>query len=159
MDVAVASYIRFKTKCGEYVALRNFQNFFVAETRNYNSVAYVFAPFYLSGNVSTRGGDAMQANLTTVPNALTTSIVNEAVLNSWLIEVRTLLLEYTGPGFTEGSLISQQIWSCISSTQDFEKLSIALSTPMDAAQADVPKRVLNTTLVGAIPPTGSIIAS
>lgn len=159
MDVAVATYIRLKNKCGNYVALRNFQNFFVAETRSFEGTQYVFAPFYVSGNISTRGGDSMQANLTTVPNALTTSMVVEAVLNSWLIEVKTLLLSFDGSNFSEDTVLSQQIWSCVSSTQDFEKLSIALSTPMDAARSDVPKRVLNSHLVGSLPPTGSIFSS
>jgi hypothetical protein len=158
MDVAVGSYIRFKNKCGGYVQLRNFQNFFVSETRTFGGTTYVFAPFYISGNVSTRGGDSMQANFTTIPNALTSSLTAEAVLNGWLIEVKTVLLNFVSGSFTEGQVLTEQIWSCSSKSDDFEKISVGLSTPLDATRAQVPKRVLSEFLVGALPPTGSIFA-
>lgn len=158
MDSAVASYIRFKDKCGAYVLQRNYQNFYVSETRLFNSINYVFAPFYISGNVSTRGGDAMQASFTTIPNPLTEALTSEATLNGWLIEVKTVLLNFSAGAFVESATLTEQIWSCNSKKTDSEKSTIGLSTPLDATRAQVPKRVLSEFLVGSLPPTGTILA-
>lgn len=160
MDVAVCHYVRFKQRGGSYVSSRSYQNFFVAESRNFGGVIYQFAPFAISGNTSNRGGDAMQASLVSVPNDITVSLFAEAVSSRWLLEVKTVLLSRTaGTVFSEASTITNEIWACTGGNEDHEKVTITLASPLDAARAQIPKRVLSSYLVGALPSTGSIYSS
>lgn len=173
MRIALANYIRFKYKTGEYVPARAYQNFFVGESRTVSTVIYQFAPFRITGNISNKGGDTAQASITTIPNALTVGLATEAVINYWLVEVKTLVIntETLAPengnqligtnagSFTEGGLISTEIWSCSTMGQDYEKITITLSSPLDAARKQIPRRVLSQVLVGSVPPTGTIAAS
>lgn len=159
-DVAFAHYIRFLDKSGAYIPNRNYQNFFVAEQRTFSGVGYVFAPFGLTGMTSTRGGDNPTTNLVSIPNDLSVSLVAEAALASWLVEVRTVNITVTEAGsMTEGAVLISDIWSCSSGNQDSEKIVLILSSPLDATQAQVPKRVLSSYLVGSVPPTGAISAN
>lgn len=173
MRVALANYIRFKYKDGTYIASRSYQNFFVGESRTLSGVIYPFAPFRISGNISNKGGDASQASLTTVPNALTVGICTEAVLNYWLLEISTYLITATSlaqptgnqligteaGSFTEGGLIATELWSCTTLSQDYEKITITLSSPLDAVRRQIPRRVLSQNLVGSVPTTGNITAA
>lgn len=173
MQVAIAHYIRFKYKDNTAVPSRSFQNFFVNESRTLNSVSYMFAPFKVTGNISSKGGDTATASIITVPNAITVGVATEAVLNYYLISIRTVLINAdtlapangnqligteTG-SFSEAGVISNELWSCSNLTQDYEKITISLSSPIDAARKQVPRRVLSQTLVGSVPPTGNIIAA
>lgn len=171
--VALANYIRFKFKDGSFIGAANYQNFFVSEVRAFNGVNYQFAPFRISGNISNKGGDNAQASLTTIPNALTVGLATESVLNAWMVQVSTLFVTVTSnaslygdqlfgpePGsFTEGGIIATEIWMCGNMSQDYEKITIGLLSPLDAARQQIPKRVLSETLIGSAPPTGFITGS
>jgi hypothetical protein len=173
MRIALAQYIRFKTKSNVYVPSRSYQNFFIGETRSLLGVPYTFAPFRISGSISNKGGDTAQASLTTIPNALTVGACTEAVLNYWLLEVSTYLISATSlapevgeqligtetGSFTEAGLLATELWSCSTMGQDYEKISITLSSPLDATRRQVPRRVLSEGLVGSVPATGNITAS
>lgn len=161
MDVAISSYIRFKAKNGGYIANRNFQNFFVGETRQYSGNYYPFAPFVISGNISTRSGDSLQANLVTIPNELTVAFISEAISNFWLMEHTVVLLAHnqTNNTFSENQLLSTELWSCAGGHQDDEKITISLNSPLDAARAQIPRRVISAALVGSVPPTGNIFTT
>ena len=170
--IAIAHYIRFKYKDGAYVPSRSYQNFFVGEIRALADVQYSFAPFRISGSISNKGGDAGQASLTTVPNALTVGVSTEAVLNYWLLEINTVLINATSiapetgnqlvgtetGSFTEGGLIATELWSCSNMNQDYEKITITLSSPLDAARKQIPRRVLSQNMVGSVPSTGTVTA-
>lgn len=173
MKIALANYIRFKYKDNTYVPARSYQNFFVGESRTVQGIAYPFAPFRITGNISNKGGDTAQASLTTIPNALTVGIASEAVLNYWLLEVSTYIITpsslapeagnqligiETG-SFSEGGLVTTELWSCSTMGQDYEKITISLASPLDATRRQIPRRVLNQVLVGSVPPTGTIAAS
>lgn len=173
MQVAIAHYIRFKYKDGSYVPARAYQNFFVGETRSFQDIIYAFAPFRITGNISNKGGDSSQASIVTIPNAITVGVATEAVLNYFMVEVKTIIVNATTlaqPGsnqligtetgsFTESGVVAQEIWSCGNMSQDYEKISISLLSPLDATRKQIPKRVLSQNLVGSVPPTGNIVAS
>jgi hypothetical protein len=173
MQVAIAHYIRFKYKDGTYVPARAYQNFFVSEIRSFQSVSYQFAPFRISGVISNKGGDTAQANITTVPNSLTVGVATESVLNYWMVEIQTIVINATtlAPetgnqligvetgSFTEVGVLATELWMCGNLTQDYEKITISLMSPLDATRKQVPNRVLSETLVGKVPPTGTIYAS
>lgn len=158
-DVAVAHYVRFKTKTGRYVARRNFQNFFIGETRTYLSNDWFFAPYTVTGTSSSRNGDGANSTFVTIPNALTVGFCIEAVEARWLLEVKTVMIKcYEAEPFVEDTVIATEIWNITSYSQDFEKLQLNLGSPLDAVQLQVPKRVLNQYLVGSVPATGSIFS-
>lgn len=173
MQVAIAHYIRFKYKDGTYVPARAYQNFFVNEARTYQDVFYRFAPFRVSGVISNKGGDTAQASITTVPNSITVGVATESVLSYWFVEVKTVVINATTlapssgeqliglePGsFTEAGVIATELWMCGNMGQDYEKITIALMSPLDATRKQVPNRVLNESLVGKVPPTGTIYAN
>lgn len=159
-DIAIAHYIRFLDKSGAYILNRNYQNFFIAEQRSLSGVGYVFAPFGLTGMTSTRGGDNPTSSMVSVPNDLTVSLVAEATIASWLVEIKTVNIAVTeNGGMSEGAVLMSDIWACSSGNQDHEKVVLNLSSPLDATQAQVPKRVLSSYIVGSVPPTGAISAN
>lgn len=160
MAVAFAHYVRFLDKSGQYIAGRNYQNFFVGESRTLSSIAYQFAPFGISGLSSTRNGDVAQASLISTANEITVPMFSEVILNRWLLEVKTVgitILE--GQFFTEGMTIANEVWACTGGNSDLEKVSITLSSPLNAVNKEIPGRVLTRKMVGAIPPTGQITIS
>lgn len=160
MNIAIANYIQFEDKSGNLVANSRYQNFFVGETRSWQENSYTYAPFIISGTVSNRGGEAPRASLVTVPNDITVGIVSQMVINYRLVRVSTVALTQSESGaFSEGQLLSTEIWSCVNGTQDYEKVSITLSSPLDATRSQIPKRVLSSYLVGSIPSSGTVFAS
>lgn len=157
MDIAIGHYITFQDKDSNVITGRAFQNFFVGETRSWEGTSYGFAPFGVSGNASSRNGDGANATLVTVPNALTVGIAVEAAILRWLVKIRTVNITCTeGTPFQEAATLAIEVWNINSYTQDDEKITLALSSPMDATRLQVPKRVLNQYLVGSVPATGAI---
>jgi hypothetical protein len=160
MNIAIANYIQFENKAGVPLANQRYQNFFVGETRRWNNEDYRYAPFIISGTISNRGGDAPRASLVTVPNSITVSLVSSMVMNYRLVRVSTVsLVQRANGSFTEGQMIASEIWSCVNGTQDYEKISITLSSPLDATRSQIPKRVLSSYLVGSIPASGTVFTS
>lgn len=173
MQVALAHYIRFKYKDGNYVPARAYQNFFISEARTFQSTSYQFAPFRISGTISNRGGDTAQASITTIPNSLTVGLSTESVLSYWLVEIKTVaiiattLAPETGNqligletgSFSEAGVIATELWMCGNLSQDYERITISLMSPLDATRKQVPSRVLSERLVGRVPPTGTIYAN
>jgi hypothetical protein len=160
MDIAVASYITFTLRDGTAINGQSYQNFFPGETRTYGGTAYKFAPFVLSGNRSSRGGETGQSSLITTPNPLTVNLIAEAATNHWLVDVQTVILDTPeDASISESYTISTEIWSCVSGSHDYEKVTLILSSPLDATREQVPKRVLSQYLVGSLPPTGTIFTA
>jgi hypothetical protein len=158
MAVAFAHYTRFKTLEGEYVSGRDYQNFFVGETRSHNGNSYSFAPFTIVGLSSSRNGDVAQASLVSVPNAITSPLFHEVIISFWLIEITTVAINMNeDQTFTEGIDIALELWSCTAGTVDTNRITITLSSPLNAAQREIPGRVLTRSMVGSIPPTGQIV--
>jgi hypothetical protein len=157
MAVAFAHYTRFIDVNGNYINGRNYQNFFVGETRNYQSISYGFAPFAIIGLTSGRNGDVGEASLVSVPNGITVPLFAEMILDNWMIEVRTVAIKIAeGEAFTESADIALEVWACTGGTADVEKITVTLSSPLNAAMKEIPNRVLTKSMVGAIPPTGQI---
>lgn len=160
MDVAIGQYITFTDKCGNVVPGRAFQNFFVGETRSWEGTSYTFAPFGVSGNISSRNGDGSNATLVTIPNPLTVGMAIEAAILRWLVRIRTVNITCTeNAPFQEAATLAVETWNISSYSQDDEKITLALSSPLDATRLQVPNRVLSQYLVGAVPATGSIFSS
>lgn len=160
MDIAIGQYIKIRDKEGTPIPDRTFQNFFVGETRLWEDTLYSFAPFVISGNTSSRNGDGVSATLVTVPNDLTVGITVEATIYQWMIEVKTVHITCSeGMPFQESSTLAIETWNIASMSQDNDKVTLTLASPLDATKLQVPKRVLSQFLVGGVPATGSIYSS
>lgn len=160
MAVAFAHYTRFTDQDGAYVNGRNYQNFFVGESRTYQSIAYGFAPFNIVGLTSSRNGDVGQASLITIPNEITVPLFAEVILNRWMMEIKTVAISVAeDEPFSESMDIAMEVWACTGGTTEVDKITITLSSPLNAAMKEIPARVLTRAMVGAIPPTGQIVVS
>lgn len=167
-DFIAGQYIRFQTREGQNIPARAYHNVFPNQSRVWSGVSYDFAPFIISGDFSSKNGDASQAELGTVLNGLTVPLLSEAVLGNWIIRVETVLLGRTGPTdpFVETGSLSVQIWpikgASIEETEDEEeagRVTVRLQGIYDAVNRQWPRGSLTSDRVGYLPPTGSIALS
>lgn len=132
----------------------SFQNFFQGETRNYNGTAYVFGAFGFSGGTLDLEGGNISATMVFAVNQLSAAVFGQAAQNMWLAQIRTVWLE--PDSLTETSQHSEELYAITGIGHDNSQLSVRLGSPLDAVQANLPRRVLTTALVGELPSTGSI---
>lgn len=132
----------------------NFQNFFQGETRSYNGDQYVFGSFGFSGGTLDLEGGNIAATLVFSLNELSLSVFNQAASERWLAEIRTVWLD--PDSFSETGQHSEEMYAVTGINHDNSQLSVRLGSPLDAVQANLPRRVLTTSLVGELPSTGQI---
>lgn len=132
-----------------------YQNFSVNLTRVYSGVAYSFLPFAVSTGAGSKGGDRSEAVLGAATNEISVNIFAEAVQSRWLLDLKTVSLDVTD--FSDVALIRSELWRVASYDMDTEKVMLKLTSPLDAVASDVPRRVLNTKIVGALPTSGSLV--
>ena len=132
-----------------------YQNFSVNQVRIYGGVTYSFLPFAVSTGAGSKGGDRPEAVLGAGNNQISVNIFAEAVQSRWLLELKTVSLSVTD--FSDDALIRSELWRVASYDMDTEKILLKLTSPLDAVSSDVPRRVLSTALVGALPTSGSLV--
>lgn len=162
-SIAFCQFVRFLTGGTDYVPARDYQNFWPNQSYSFEGVSYLFAPFRLGGNTVSRGGDISESSIVTVPNDLTVGILTEAVQQRWLVQTKTCLLSgpttpTDNPVFTVAQTLTSEIWSANSLSHETEVVRLNLATPLNLTQAQFPRRVLTTDLVGPLPATGNIFA-
>jgi hypothetical protein len=158
---AFCNYIKFRQPSGSTYADTSyyFQNFSINANRTRNSTVYSFAPFALATGGGEKGGDRSSNTLVTAASTIigSTIILNlfkQAIEDRWLLQVETVSLDPTT--FVDDQLISSETWRVASYEMDTKAIKLKLSSPLDAARAQVPRRRLNTVLVGALPTSGQI---
>ena len=87
-------------------------------------------------------------------NELSLSVFSQAANDQWLAQIRTVWLE--PDTFDETSQHSEELYAITGINHDSSQLSVRLGSPLDAVQANLPRRVLTTSLVGELPSTGQI---
>lgn len=112
--------------------------------QNYALQAGGFLPFGFSGVTVSRGGDNTQATLVFPTNDLSRSWAAEAIANSWVVTV-TLL------NVSAGRTIYSYVGQVASSSHDETKVTLQLSSVLDAVGTDIPFRFIGENTVGAIP--------
>ena len=165
--LTLAHYLRFLSRGFEgdsdYIEGRSFQNFFPDETRTFAGADYQWAPFRMQEVTSARGGETPESSIVTVPNPLTLGIIGEAAQLGWLAEIKTVLITVTEglpPTFTEGATLNETLWSCASMTAQIDTaVTLRLTSGFDLIQAQIPRRVLGSRLVGALPASGAIYST
>jgi hypothetical protein len=154
VTVAITCYVRFKTKAGAYLESYAFQNFFVSETRRFNDIDYMFAPFGVTSGAGSKGGDRTDAAIVAPLSPVTVNLFTEACEAGWLCEIRSVLLD--PDTYEDVQQITLETWLCSKPEITTERAVLRLASPLDAVDTQIPKRMLNTRLVGSLPSTGSI---
>ena len=153
MTIAIGTYIKLLNPDGSSTGYL-FQNFFQGETRTFNSENYVFGAFGFSGATLDLQAANISANLIFALNELALTLFNQAVIDQWLIEVRTVWLD--PDTLAESSLYSKETYTVIGLEHDTQRLSVRLGSPLDAVRQNAPRRSLTQALVGSLPTTGDI---
>jgi len=153
---AFVNYVRFKTQADAYTGTP-YQNFSINEQRVYDGITYSFAPFAVSSGGGARGGDRSSASLVAGTDALSVNLFAEAVQNRYMLEIKTVSLDPLT--FADEALVASEIWRVASYGMDTTRVVLKLTSPLDAVKAQVPRRTLSTTLVGALPTSGALVVS
>jgi hypothetical protein len=143
---------------GNFVTLRSgnvlryaFQNFFIGETIRYDSNDHVFLPFGFSGVTINRTGDNTDATLVLPNNQLSRNWSVEALRDKWLAQVDVVIVNPANR--SDFAKLHSYVGLLATGTWDETSLKLTLNTVLDAVGADVPKRRLTQSLIGAIPVT------
>jgi hypothetical protein len=151
---AFVNYIRFKNASDIYVGTP-YQNFSINESRTYGGVAYSFAPFAVSSGGGARGGDRANAALVAGADLIAVNLFAEAVNNRYMLEIKTVSLDPLT--FADDALVASEIWRVASYELDIPRVTLRLTSPLDAVKSQVPRRTLSTVLVGALPTSGTLV--
>lgn len=153
MTVAIGTYIRLLNANGSDTGYR-FQNFFKGDTKTYDSLTYTYSGFGFSGSTLDLEGGNISASLLVALNELSLAVYNQAVLDRWLIKLRTVWLD--PDTLAEGETYSEELYAVTGLDHDSSRLSVRLGSPLDAVREHAPRRSLTQQLVGSLPTTGEI---
>lgn len=153
MTVAIVNYVRFKTAGGSYTPYA-FQNYSINATRVYNGTSYSYAPFVIALAAGSKGGDRTSNSIVVPDNILSTNIFAEAALGGYFLESIAVVLD--PQTFADSHLLTNELWRVSTLESDQEFLSLRLMSPLDAVRGQVPRRVLSSNLVGALPTSSTI---
>lgn len=152
-SIAIGTYVKFQLKSGVDAGYA-FQNFHSNETRNYAGVDYIHASFGFSGtNVDLRGSN-IRAGLVFAVSRLLLNFIQEAADSHWIVRIRTVWLD--PDTLEETSTFTEEVYQVVGFQHNGSRLSLELSSPLDAVSSQAPRRVLTQYLVGALPTTGQI---
>jgi hypothetical protein len=114
----------------------------------------VYASFGYSGSVIDLQGGNLNATLVFAFNELVLNMAVEAAENRWMVDIRTVWLDPTS--FKEVDDFMDDTFMITGFTHDTSRLSLTLSSPLDAISGDVPRRKLSNFLVGSLPSSGDV---
>jgi len=153
---AFVNYARFLNPDGTPTAYA-YQNFTINQSRTYGGVTYQFAPFAYTLGAGSKGGDRSDSNLVAGLDAISVNLFAEAVEDRYLLEIKTVSLD--AETFADEALVRTELWRVAQYEMDTQRITLRLSSPLDATKGDIPKRRLSTKLVGALPSTGNLVIS
>lgn len=156
MAIALCNFVRFKVPGGAFLPY-SYQNFFVNQTVTYAGVSYAFVPFAVSSGGGKKGGDRSNSALAAPPSPISINIFAEACDNGYFLEVKTV--EVDPITLTTQTLISNERWYVSGMESTPERAVLNLTSPLDAADRQIPSRYLSSTLVGSIPTSGNLTFS
>ena len=131
-----------------------FQNFFQGESRTYLGTSYVFAGFGFSGGTLDIQAANISAAVVFAVNQLDLNVFQTASDEGWLAEIRTVWLD--PDTLVETNRYSEELYSILGFEHDTSRLQVRLGNPLDAIEANIPRRVLTQVSVGELPSTGNI---
>ena len=151
--IAIGTFIKLVDEGGADTGF-NFQNFFQGEDRIYNGDTYTFGGFGFSGGTLDLEGGNISASLVFAVSDLSLSVFRQAADEFWLIRIRSVWLD--PDTFIEGNTFSEELYAITGFDHDSSRLSVKLSSPLDAVEQNAPRRTLTSAMVGELPSTGQI---
>lgn len=150
----ICNFLRFKERNGVYTSWLA-QNFFIGQTITHNGQSYPYLPVGVASNSSTSGGDRSEAVIGAPISALSLNVFSEAAAAEWLLEVRTVKVNRAD--LSLGALLTVEYWAAkqVQHATNEPVVRLQLASPLDAIKAPG-GRVLNQSLVGALPTSGNL---
>jgi hypothetical protein len=152
MLVALTTFITTSNAAG--IVQGRYQNSTPGQVIRLDGYDFPFLSFIYSGAAKNRTGDNLEAELTLAVNKLAMGYAAEAVQAKWTVEVVGCSMNPTD--FSVGRKLTREVWLAAGMSYDPEKVTVLLSSGIDAVGASAPARTLTSKLVGALPSTSQI---
>ena len=149
---AITNFLLVKDQAGR--VKHRYQNGLVGQTIELDGINHAFLSFLYQGATKNRTGDNLESELILAANQVAMSIAIEAVQKKWTVQVTTCSMNPNT--FAVGRVLTKEIWLASSLAYDPERLTVGLSSGIDAVGGSAPTRVLTSSQVGALPTTASI---
>lgn len=121
----------------------------------FNGKNYHYLPFIYQGTTINRSGDNIESNLIMGNHPLSMAKAQEAVVNSYFIEVNVCIVANNDIDNIT-NVLTTDTWLASSLSYDPEVVEVLLSSAIDAVGVNVPNLVLTTDAVGKLPVTSDI---
>lgn len=132
------------------VNLYRFQNYAVGQ----NVGVYSFVPFGFGGAMATLQGDNLDATLQFANTQITRDFVTEALDNTYVAKVSTVLWNSTT--YAVERTLYEYFGACSSGGWNEAAIQVNLNSVLDSVQANVPGRRLRRQQVGNLPFTANV---
>lgn len=141
---------------GTFIELADsyYQNFFQGEQVSWEGNNYMFSGFGYSGSSVDLEGGNIEAQLIFAVNDLSLNMAKNAADKRQIVTIKTVWLD--PETLVPKSNYMKDVFMVTGFEHDSSRLGLRLSSPLDAISADVPRRRLTETLVGALPSTGQV---
>ena len=116
---------------------------------------YHYLPFIYQGTTINRSGDNIESNLIMGNHPLSMAKAQEAVVNSYFVEVNVCIVSNNDIDNIT-NVLTTDTWLASSLSYDPEVVEVLLSSAIDAVGVNVPNLVLTTDAVGKLPVTSDI---
>ena len=121
----------------------------------FNGKNYHYLPFIYQGTTVNRSGDNIESNLIMGNHPLSMAKAQEAVVNSYFVEVNVCIVANNDIDNIT-NVLTTDTWLASSLSYDPEVVEVLLSSAVDAVGVNVPNLVLTTDAVGKLPVTSDI---
>ena len=121
----------------------------------FNGKNYHYLPFIYQGTTINRSGDNIESNLIMGNHPLSMAKAQEAVVNSYFVEVNVCIVANDDIDNIT-NVLTTDTWLASSLSYDPEAVEVLLSSAVDAVGVNVPNIVLTTEAVGKLPVTSDI---
>jgi len=121
----------------------------------FNGKNYHYLPFIYQGTTINRSGDNIESNLIMANHPLSMAKAQEAVMNSYFVEVNVCIVANNDIDNVT-NVLTTDTWLAASLSYDPEVVEVLLSSAVDAVGVNLPSLVLTNDAVGKLPVTSDI---
>ena len=121
----------------------------------FNGKNYHYLPFIYQGTTINRSGDNIESNLIMGNHPLSMAKAQEAVVNSYFVEVNVCIVANNDIDNIT-NVLTTDTWLASSLAYDPEVVEVLLSSAIDSVGGNIPSLVLTTEVVGKLPVTSDI---
>ena len=121
----------------------------------FNGKSYHYLHFIYQGTTINRSGDNIESNLILANHPLSMAKAQEAVVNSYFVEVNVCIVANNNIDNIT-NVLTTDTWLASSLSYDPEVVEVLLSSAIDSVGGNVPSLVLTTEVVGKLPVTSDI---